>query len=284
MSGGPFQHEAAVSGGGCGYSARFPRLRIFGMGSSFSSNFVPFVPLPARRAAGPCVARIARGRARPSAPARFARLIARARRRTHFSRPFLKGFSRRREPKGETAPRMPLPPVPSYHSFPRVNPVVGTLSDFMNKKQFSVTVSILLSRRQPPAWPPVGRPGPMVSGAGLQTQRQRAADPNATPASSSSNWKRSNTAPPGSAGPSPTAWRSASTAPCSTSTSASWDARSSAKASTPCRPTSTPISSAALPSVAYQGRDVRGRTPDDVTVQCLRKPKTPRRKTMKEAA
>ena len=59
-----------------------------------------FLPIPLRsvlpaagssRAAGPCFARNARGRA--FAPARFAHLIARARRRTHLPRPFLRGFS-----------------------------------------------------------------------------------------------------------------------------------------------------------------------------------------------
>ena len=43
-------------------------------------------------AAGPCFARIARGRA--FAPARFARLIARASRRTHLSHAFHSGFSK----------------------------------------------------------------------------------------------------------------------------------------------------------------------------------------------
>ena len=74
-----------------------------------SSLSVPFSPPPAC-GAGPCFARIARGRARPSAPARFARLIARARQSAHLSRPFRWGsFSRRRETGDEAASRRPLP-------------------------------------------------------------------------------------------------------------------------------------------------------------------------------
>jgi len=41
---------------------------------------------------GPCFARNARGRGRALAPARFARLIARARQSAHFSCPFLRWF------------------------------------------------------------------------------------------------------------------------------------------------------------------------------------------------
>ncbi len=149
-----------------------------------------------------------------------------SRRRAHVSRPFLRGFFAPARNRRRSNPRTPLPPVLSYHSFPRVNPEIGIISDFSNKRQFSVTVSILLFPRQPPALPPVGRPGRMVSGAGLQTQRQRAAGPTATPTISSSSRQRSGIAPPGSEGPNPTPSSSDSTAPCSTSTSASWDAQS----------------------------------------------------------
>ncbi len=53
----------------------------------------PFCSIRRRlvRQAGPCFARIARGCGRVSAPARFARLIARARLRAYLSCPFLRG-------------------------------------------------------------------------------------------------------------------------------------------------------------------------------------------------
>ena len=53
----------------------------------------PFCSIRRRlvRQAGPCFARIARGCGRVSAPARFARLIARARLRAYVSCPFLRG-------------------------------------------------------------------------------------------------------------------------------------------------------------------------------------------------
>jgi len=73
-------------------------------------SVLPAAGLPAGRDP---VSRVLRARPfarrRALAPARFARLIARARRRAHFSRAFLQVFSRRREQEGEAAPRMPLP-------------------------------------------------------------------------------------------------------------------------------------------------------------------------------
>ena len=53
-----------------------PGCPFAGHGASFSPSTVPDVPAAAER---PCSAHIARGRARVSAPARFARLIARMR-------------------------------------------------------------------------------------------------------------------------------------------------------------------------------------------------------------
>ena len=61
-------------------------------------------------AAGPCFARIACAPRRALAPARFVRLIARARRRTHFSRRLPPGFfgpSRFPAQKSERRPRKP---------------------------------------------------------------------------------------------------------------------------------------------------------------------------------
>ena len=61
------------------------------------SRFVPFVPPPACLRRVP-FSRVSHGRARAFAPARFARLIARAsKRRAQVSRPFRWVFSRRRE-------------------------------------------------------------------------------------------------------------------------------------------------------------------------------------------
>ncbi len=82
------------------------------------------------RQAGPCFARIARGRGRPLAPARFARLIARARQSTHLSRSFCWGsFSRRRATGDEAAPRMPLPSSrPILPQVPRMSSHVEELS------------------------------------------------------------------------------------------------------------------------------------------------------------
>ena len=68
-----------------------------------------------------------------------------------------------------------------------------------------------------------------------------AAGPTVIPLSCSSSSRRSSTAPPGSAGPNPTASSSGCTEPCSTSTSESWEGRSSTTASKTCRTTSTPI-------------------------------------------
>jgi len=81
--------------------------------SSSLSFALPAAVLPA---AGPCFARIARGRGRPLAPARFAHLIARARRRTHLSRAFLRGFSKM-TPLGRTTPekRLPIPLLPASY-------------------------------------------------------------------------------------------------------------------------------------------------------------------------
>ena len=60
------------------------------------------------RQAGPCFARIARGCGRVSAPARFARLIARASRKAHLSCPFLRGL-RTGAGAAENGLRTPLP-------------------------------------------------------------------------------------------------------------------------------------------------------------------------------
>ena len=66
----------------------------------------------------PCFARIACAPAPAFAPARFARLIARAgKRKAHVSRPFRWVFFAPARGRRRNGPRMPLPPVPSYHGF-----------------------------------------------------------------------------------------------------------------------------------------------------------------------
>ena len=62
------------------------------MGLSSRSRFVPSVP-PSRSCGGSLFRAYRVCAAGPSAPARFARLIARARRRTHPSRPFPPGYA-----------------------------------------------------------------------------------------------------------------------------------------------------------------------------------------------
>ena len=125
------------------------------------------VPPPA----GPFAARIARGRARPSAPARFARLIARARRRAHVSRPFPPGlFSApaavlRR--KGKGGPRKP--PLPAHiipHFPPGQAPIKNYFKNFANEMLSSDGGA--LKRREAPARRPVspGNPEPPPGRAG----------------------------------------------------------------------------------------------------------------------
>ncbi len=86
-----------------------------------------------RRGEGPFSARILRARprlpGRAFAPARFARLIARARRRAYPSRRFLTGFQKA-APLGRATPekrlRIPLLRGPSYHTPPDVKPKTRT--------------------------------------------------------------------------------------------------------------------------------------------------------------
>ena len=93
---------------------------------------VPFFLPPASPCGGPCFARIACGRGRAFAPARFARLIARARRKAHPSCLLPRGrFSRRRETKQppDAAPDRPHMGM----SAPEVKLKRGIISDFANE-------------------------------------------------------------------------------------------------------------------------------------------------------
>ncbi len=70
------------------------------------------------------------------APARFARLIARASQRTHFPRPFPPGFPAPAAlcRKRKRRPRKPPFPHPSYTTFPQVKPPAGRfLKIFLRK-------------------------------------------------------------------------------------------------------------------------------------------------------
>ena len=89
------------------------------------------------RAAPPFFARIAWAHAPAFAPARFARLIARARakRRAHFSCPFQWEFFAPARSGRRSALRMPLPPVSSYRGFHRVKPLPGLISNYTNKSR-----------------------------------------------------------------------------------------------------------------------------------------------------
>ena len=105
------------------------------------SRFVPLRSGPAAAgpaAAGPCFARIARARPRPSAPARFARLIAPARARAQAQgAPLLSVplgvFFAPLQGKRRSGPRTPLPPDLSYHDFTGVKSLLRLFSHFMNK-------------------------------------------------------------------------------------------------------------------------------------------------------
>ena len=103
-----------------------------------------------RRGAGPFSARILRGRGRVLAPARFARLIARARRRTHLSRRLLTGF-RKLAPLGRAARQRSAAPDaallwgPSYHNPPDVKPISET------NLQISEIIHVSLARDG--SWP-----------------------------------------------------------------------------------------------------------------------------------
>ena len=109
---------------------------------SWSSVSVPFSPPPAC-GAGPCFARIAPACPRASPPARFARLIARAReaeRRAHVSRAFPRAFfaparTGGNRPRADAGPF--LPPHIGAGS-PEVKPYSGIISTLSNKQLLPV--------------------------------------------------------------------------------------------------------------------------------------------------
>ena len=131
---GPSGHRSLLSSQGFRCSASIFRVRVFGMALSFPIPFRSVSAAAGLPLAGPCFARIACARARSSAPARFARLIARARRRTHVSRRLTPGFfgpSRFPAQKSERRPREP-PSHCLYHTtlFLRSSPLAGEYEIF----------------------------------------------------------------------------------------------------------------------------------------------------------
>ena len=112
-------HGRHASADALPFRSCIPRLPC----TSFQSSPPAAVP----DAAGPFFARILRGCGRVSAPARFAHLITRARRRTHFPCPFPPGFSAPAAfcRKRKRRPRKPPFLHPSYHTFPQVKPLAG---------------------------------------------------------------------------------------------------------------------------------------------------------------
>ena len=142
---GPLPASPASGRGGfpCPSASRIPFLH------RVSFHSIPFAPPPrgtrrtlqmaalapptARPASGPCFARIARGRGRASAPARFARLIARASQRAHFACASNRGRSApgRREGSGPRGLRLPR----THHNtiFCRSSPLLRIISKISNK-------------------------------------------------------------------------------------------------------------------------------------------------------
>ncbi len=138
--------------------------------SFVSPRFVPIPSSrhPAPRCKGPFSARIARGRAGASAPARFACLIARARRRTHVSRPFPPGFSApavlmRKKAKGGPGSR--LSPLILTHFFQDQALVRNYFKNFGNV--------LLEACTSGPGSEPMTRPSPFVPGEGRSPCRHR---------------------------------------------------------------------------------------------------------------
>ena len=102
-------------------------------GTRRTLQMAALAPPAARPASGPCFARIACGRGRVSAPARFARLIARASRRAHFACASNRGRSApgRREGSGPRGLRLPR----THHNtiFCRSSPLLRIISKISNK-------------------------------------------------------------------------------------------------------------------------------------------------------
>ena len=129
-------HEMSCSVMRCHVPPRHARLRpprrsFAGPHPAYRSSFRfrsvrAAAGLPAAR---PFFARIACVHAPAFAPARFARLIARVdKRRAHVSRPFRWGFFAPARGRRRSGPRMPLPPVSSYHGFTGVKSLPGIIS------------------------------------------------------------------------------------------------------------------------------------------------------------
>ena len=172
----PFRHDAVLSGGVSGYSSLFRCLFVSGIGPSSRPGFAP----AGRSAAGPFLRAYPacaplRGRAR-LAPARFAHLIARARRWTHFSRRLPPGLffgpqpllPSAEKPKGGPGSRLLFTRILLHFSL--VSSIYGDkFHDFRTK-------SLLLVRQSPPTGILAVMPGliPGIHAAARYTRRRDA--------------------------------------------------------------------------------------------------------------
>ena len=166
ISGCPFRHGAVLSGRGSGYSVRFRRRSVFGIGSSSRSGFVS----ASRSAAGPFSARIARApvsagavrapdcaRETADAPVPFASAGV-----------FFRGPSRflRRNAKGGPASRLSLPS--SYYMFPICQVMIRIFPEIYGQTGNIAASPALLPGGSAPISPrvPPGRPSPPHRGRG----------------------------------------------------------------------------------------------------------------------
>ena len=161
--------RAAISGRCCGYSARVLRLCVFGIGISFRACFVRHSPPPACRSGGTLIraypARAPAPVGAQTAPARFARLIARARpganRTQDATRLSAESGSFRTGPaRAGSGPRMPLPSDPSYHNLSKYNPII---------QKYCLNVMIIHGTRSGSSIFPVRTESPPRFGAGIQS-------------------------------------------------------------------------------------------------------------------
>ena len=153
-------HEMSCSG-----CRRRIGCRIFGHEASpFDPSSFPSPGHRFSRVAGPFTARIARGRARPSAPARFARLIARAREagagRTSplcFSGVFFRAGANRE--RSRRPGRRFLASAPIWLSAPGGQDILGIITEFANNMRSSIPAAACREWRSAP---PCGKGPPCM--------------------------------------------------------------------------------------------------------------------------
>jgi len=138
ISGRRSEHDAVVSHGSSRLVPRFARHSLFGMSLPLRTRFVPFFPppgSPGRRT----LFRAYRVRARAGVGAGAVRAPdcarARGKCRAHLSRAFRWGFFAPARGNRRSGPRIPLPPVPSYHNFSEVKLFSVNFLSYPNKAQ-----------------------------------------------------------------------------------------------------------------------------------------------------